>query len=92
MKNFLLKSKHPLQKSAFHILQRTTSMLSFSYLWIIIIIFKSNGYSFSQQEVKEWKRKIQRLQEHIDNFIEKAGILKKCRKCGLEFPARRDKL
>jgi len=48
-----------------------------------------NLFILPQEEVKNWHRKLQFFQKRIDTLIEKAGILKKCGKCGVQFPATR---
>ena len=54
--------------------------------WNFLII---NLFILPEEEAKNWHRKLQFFQKRLDILIEKAGILKRCGKCGVQFPSTR---
>jgi len=54
--------------------------------WNFLII---NLFILPEEEAKNWHRKLQLFRKRLDILIEKAGILKRCGKCGVQFPSTR---
>ncbi|KKL80050.1 hypothetical protein LCGC14_2008680 [marine sediment metagenome] len=61
----------------------------FKDLEIFWDFLKTNLFILPEGVGKNWQRKLQFFQNRIDILVEKAGILKQCGKCGVQFPATR---
>ena len=53
----------------------------------LLTICKKQKFTLSQDEQWNYQHKFSTHQQHLDELVEKLGLIKKCTKCNTDYPA-----